>query len=250
VIFRLNVWSRFWLARKVDKDHVFEDKGVKIPSDRKSLLYLAGTHLRIHRWLEWQRGFSIVINANRPVDCGERHFISLIPILKDLQEDTQKASFFMAFSRKVLFINGFTRRHKGCAEGSRRVFDLNANSQKLEIAFILNFPLSDIFNYIYLLPFTFKLHYIFRCLTYRFDNHLITFLSGTYSSSDLSVWPVFSYPVKNETDVNHFKFKGFPLILKPFNLYRLTHVKLNNQIHGRSNSRKLTQMTYILALGW
>lgn len=56
---------------QVDTDHVFEDKGVKILVDRKSLLYLAGTTLEFTDGLNG-KGFQFVNpNANRTCGCGE-----------------------------------------------------------------------------------------------------------------------------------------------------------------------------------
>ncbi|MDG1278310.1 MAG: iron-sulfur cluster assembly accessory protein [Algoriphagus sp.] len=58
-------------ATQVDTDHVFEDKGVKILVDRKSLLYLAGTTLEFTDGLNG-KGFQFVNpNANRTCGCGE-----------------------------------------------------------------------------------------------------------------------------------------------------------------------------------
>lgn len=58
-------------ASQVDTDHVFEDKGVKILVDRKSLLYLAGTTLEFTDGLNG-KGFQFVNpNANRTCGCGE-----------------------------------------------------------------------------------------------------------------------------------------------------------------------------------
>jgi len=58
-------------AQVVDTDHVFEDKGVKILVDRKSLLYLAGTTLEFSDGLNG-KGFSFNNpNASRTCGCGE-----------------------------------------------------------------------------------------------------------------------------------------------------------------------------------
>jgi iron-sulfur cluster assembly protein len=58
-------------AAQVDTDHVFEDKGVKILVDRKSLLYLAGTVLEFTDGLNG-KGFQFVNpNASRTCGCGE-----------------------------------------------------------------------------------------------------------------------------------------------------------------------------------
>lgn len=54
-----------------ETDHVFEDKGVKIIVDRKSLLYLAGTTLEFSDGLNG-KGFQFVNpNASRTCGCGE-----------------------------------------------------------------------------------------------------------------------------------------------------------------------------------
>jgi len=56
---------------QVETDHVFEDKGVKILVDRKSLLYLAGTTLEFTDGLNG-KGFQFVNpNANRTCGCRE-----------------------------------------------------------------------------------------------------------------------------------------------------------------------------------
>jgi iron-sulfur cluster assembly protein len=58
-------------AKVVDSDHVFEDKGIKIIVDRKSLLYLAGTVLEFSDGLNG-KGFQFVNpNAYRTCGCGE-----------------------------------------------------------------------------------------------------------------------------------------------------------------------------------
>jgi iron-sulfur cluster assembly protein len=55
----------------LDTDHIFEDKGVKIIVDRKSLLYLAGTTLEFSDGLNG-KGFQFVNpNASRTCGCGE-----------------------------------------------------------------------------------------------------------------------------------------------------------------------------------
>jgi iron-sulfur cluster assembly protein len=52
-------------------DHIFEDKGVKIFVDKKSLLYLAGTTLDFSDGLNG-KGFQFVNpNASRTCGCGE-----------------------------------------------------------------------------------------------------------------------------------------------------------------------------------
>ena len=54
-----------------ETDHVFEDKGVKIIVDKKSLLYLAGTILEFTDGLNG-KGFQFVNpNASRTCGCGE-----------------------------------------------------------------------------------------------------------------------------------------------------------------------------------
>lgn len=54
-----------------ETDHVFEDNGVKILVDRKSLLYLAGTTLEFSDGLNG-KGFQFVNpNASRTCGCGE-----------------------------------------------------------------------------------------------------------------------------------------------------------------------------------
>ncbi|SEJ75308.1 iron-sulfur cluster assembly protein [Cyclobacterium xiamenense] len=58
-------------ASTSDSDHIFEDKGVKIIVDRKSLLYLAGTILEFSDGLNG-KGFQFVNpNASRTCGCGE-----------------------------------------------------------------------------------------------------------------------------------------------------------------------------------
>ncbi|MBN7812509.1 iron-sulfur cluster assembly accessory protein [Algoriphagus sp. H41] len=58
-------------ANIVETDHVFEDKGVKILVDRKSLLYLAGTTLEFTDGLNG-KGFQFINpNASRTCGCGE-----------------------------------------------------------------------------------------------------------------------------------------------------------------------------------
>jgi iron-sulfur cluster assembly protein len=54
-----------------EKDDVFEDKGVKIIVDRKSLLYLLGTTLEFSDGLNG-KGFQFINpNATRTCGCGE-----------------------------------------------------------------------------------------------------------------------------------------------------------------------------------
>ena len=58
-------------AQLADSDHVFEDKGVKILVDKKSLLYLVGTTLEFSDGLNG-KGFQFVNpNASRTCGCGE-----------------------------------------------------------------------------------------------------------------------------------------------------------------------------------
>ncbi|AZQ61378.1 iron-sulfur cluster assembly accessory protein [Flammeovirga pectinis] len=58
-------------AETKDSDDIFEDKGVKIFVDKKSLLYLAGTTLDFSDGLNG-KGFQFVNpNANRTCGCGE-----------------------------------------------------------------------------------------------------------------------------------------------------------------------------------
>ncbi len=57
--------------RPENGDHVFEDKGVKIFVDKKSLLYLLGTTLDFSDGLNG-KGFQFVNpNASRTCGCGE-----------------------------------------------------------------------------------------------------------------------------------------------------------------------------------
>lgn len=54
-----------------EKDQVFEDKGIKILVDRKSLLYLIGTTLDFSDGLNG-KGFQFINpNASRTCGCGE-----------------------------------------------------------------------------------------------------------------------------------------------------------------------------------
>jgi len=54
-----------------DSDEIFEDKGIKILVDRKSLLYLLGTALDFSDGLNG-KGFQFVNpNASRTCGCGE-----------------------------------------------------------------------------------------------------------------------------------------------------------------------------------
>ena len=54
-----------------DKDDVFEDKGIKVVVDKKSLLYLLGTTLDFTDGLNG-KGFQFINpNASRTCGCGE-----------------------------------------------------------------------------------------------------------------------------------------------------------------------------------
>ncbi len=54
-----------------DNDHIYEDKGVKIYVDKKSLLYLMGTTLDFSDGLNG-KGFQFINpNASRTCGCGE-----------------------------------------------------------------------------------------------------------------------------------------------------------------------------------
>lgn len=54
-----------------DDDKVFEDKGIKVVVDKKSMLYLIGTSLEYEGGLNG-KGFSFVNpNASRTCGCGE-----------------------------------------------------------------------------------------------------------------------------------------------------------------------------------
>lgn len=56
---------------ELDTDRVFEDKGIRIAVDKKSLLYLAGTSLDFSDGLNG-KGFQFVNpNATRTCGCGE-----------------------------------------------------------------------------------------------------------------------------------------------------------------------------------
>ena len=52
-------------------DHVFEDKGIKVVVDMKSLLYLYGTELDYSGGLEGKGLFFNNPNATRTCGCGE-----------------------------------------------------------------------------------------------------------------------------------------------------------------------------------
>lgn len=58
-------------STQLETDHVFEDKGVKIYVDKKSLLYLLGTELDFSDGLNG-KGFQFKNpNASRTCGCGE-----------------------------------------------------------------------------------------------------------------------------------------------------------------------------------
>ena len=58
-------------AEVKEKDEIFEDKGIKILVDRKSLLYLLGTTLDFSDGLNG-KGFQFINpNASRTCGCGE-----------------------------------------------------------------------------------------------------------------------------------------------------------------------------------
>jgi len=54
-----------------ENDKVFEDKGVKIVCDKKSILYLAGTELDFSGGLNGKGFIFNNPNANRTCGCGE-----------------------------------------------------------------------------------------------------------------------------------------------------------------------------------
>lgn len=54
-----------------DNDKVFEDKGIKIVCDKKSILYLAGTELDFSGGLNGKGFIFKNPNANRTCGCGE-----------------------------------------------------------------------------------------------------------------------------------------------------------------------------------
>lgn len=55
----------------LDGDHIYEDKGIKILVDKKSLLYLLGTTLDFSDGLNG-KGFQFINpNASRTCGCGE-----------------------------------------------------------------------------------------------------------------------------------------------------------------------------------
>lgn len=56
---------------KTDSDQVFEDNGIKIIIDKKSILYLAGTVLEYSGGLNGKGFIFNNPNANRTCGCGE-----------------------------------------------------------------------------------------------------------------------------------------------------------------------------------
>ncbi len=54
-----------------DDDKIFEDKGIKIVCDKKSILYLAGTELDFSGGLNGKGFIFKNPNANRTCGCGE-----------------------------------------------------------------------------------------------------------------------------------------------------------------------------------
>ena len=54
-----------------DYDKIFEDKGIKIVCDKKSILYLAGTELDFSGGLNGKGFIFKNPNANRTCGCGE-----------------------------------------------------------------------------------------------------------------------------------------------------------------------------------
>ncbi len=54
-----------------DDDKIFEDKGIKIVCDKKSMLYLAGTELDFSGGLNGKGFIFKNPNANRTCGCGE-----------------------------------------------------------------------------------------------------------------------------------------------------------------------------------
>lgn len=56
---------------KADSDQVFEDNGIKIIIDKKSILYLAGTTLEFSGGLNGKGFVFNNPNANRTCGCGE-----------------------------------------------------------------------------------------------------------------------------------------------------------------------------------
>ena len=65
------MYDLFFDGETSEKDEVFEDKGVKVLVDKKSLLYLLGTTLDFSDGLNG-KGFQFVNpNASRTCGCGE-----------------------------------------------------------------------------------------------------------------------------------------------------------------------------------
>jgi iron-sulfur cluster assembly protein len=58
-------------SQKTDSDQVFEDNGIKIIIDKKSILYLAGTVLEYSGGLNGKGFIFNNPNANRTCGCGE-----------------------------------------------------------------------------------------------------------------------------------------------------------------------------------
>jgi len=58
-------------TKSKDGDHVFEDKGIKVVVDMKSLLYLYGTELDYSGGLDGKGLFFNNPNATRTCGCGE-----------------------------------------------------------------------------------------------------------------------------------------------------------------------------------
>lgn len=56
---------------KTDADQIFEDNGIKIIVDKKSILYLAGTSLEYSGGLNGKGFIFNNPNANRTCGCGE-----------------------------------------------------------------------------------------------------------------------------------------------------------------------------------
>lgn len=57
--------------QKTDSDQIFEDNGIKIIVDKKSILYLAGTTLEFSGGLNGKGFVFNNPNANRTCGCGE-----------------------------------------------------------------------------------------------------------------------------------------------------------------------------------
>jgi len=58
-------------TKSKDGDHIFEDKGIKVVVDMKSLLYLYGTELDYSGGLDGKGLFFNNPNASRTCGCGE-----------------------------------------------------------------------------------------------------------------------------------------------------------------------------------